>query len=169
MQGGADRPSCKRRPRVPGRRETPSGTLEWAPLKAPWEKFSLPAAATAYAHGRSREFVRAAREIFGPLVERVEAFPEGRHAWLMAEVPAEGSLAGFFRDLGRRLEPAGSLWVVFPKKPFVEELGFPFLWIDVQKAGLAAGLVDNKIAAFSPRLTSIRFVIPVAKRKPIHQ
>ena len=51
----------------------------------------------------------------------------------------------------------------------MEELGFPFLWIDVQKAGLAAGLVDNKIAAFSPRLTSIRFVIPVAKRKPIHQ
>jgi hypothetical protein len=140
-------------------------------LKAPWEKFSLPApdSATAYARGRSREFVRAAREIFGPLVERVDAFPDGRHAWLMAEVPAEGSLSGFFRDLARRLEPAGSLWVVFPKKPFVEELGFPFLWIDVQKAGLAAGLVDNKIAAFSPRLTSIRFVIPVAKRKPIHQ
>jgi hypothetical protein len=134
-------------------------------MKAPWEKFSLPAAATAYAHGRSREFVRAAREIFGPLVERVGAFPDGRHAWLMAEVPAEGSLSGFFRDLAGRLEPAGSLWVVFPKKPFVEELGFPFLWIDVQKAGLAAGLVDNKIAAFSPRLTSIRFVIPVAKRR----
>ncbi len=43
---------------------------------------------------------------------------------------------------------------------------FPFLWLDVQKAGLAAGLVDNKIAAFSPRLTSIRFVVPVARRAP---
>ena len=136
-------------------------------MKAPWEKFSLPANANAkaYAAGRSPEFVKAARQIFGPLVERVEAFPEGPQAWLMAEVPAEGSLSSFFRGLARRLEPAGSLWVVFPKKPFVEELGFPFLWIDVQKAGLAAGLVDNKIAAFSPRLTSIRFVIPVARRK----
>jgi hypothetical protein len=133
-------------------------------MKAPWEKFSLPEGA-AYASGRSAEFVRTMRLIFGPLVERVDSFPDGRHAWLMAEVPAEGSLSAFFRGLERRLEPAGSLWVVLPKKPFAEELGFPFRWIDVQKAGLAAGLVDNKIAAFSARLTSIRFVIPVARRK----
>jgi hypothetical protein len=104
------------------------------------------------------------REVFGPLVERVAKFPAGKHGWLMAEVPSEGSLSVFFRDLEKRLEPSGSLWVVFPKKPFMGELGFPYLWLDVQKAGLAAGLVDNKIAAFSARLTSIRFVIPVARR-----
>ena len=108
-------------------------------MRSPWEKFSLPARGAAYASGRSPEFVRAARQIFGPLVDRVETFPEGRHPWLMAEVPAEGSLSAFFRDLEPRLEPAGSLWVVFPKKPFMGELGFPFLWIDVQKAGLAVG------------------------------
>lgn len=134
-------------------------------MKPPWEKFSLPTGVPAYARGRSAEYLSALRQIFGPLVERVESFPDGRHAWLMAEVPTEGSLSAFFRDLERRLEPSGSLWVVFPKRPFLEEPGFPFLWIDVQKAGLAAGLVDNKIAAFSPRLTSIRFVIPVARRK----
>lgn len=134
-------------------------------MKAPWEKFSLPAEGPAYAVGRSDEFVKTMRATFGPLVERVARFPAGRHAWLMAEVPPEGSLSAFFADLERRLEPAGSLWIVFPKKPFVAELEFPFLWIDVQKAGLAAGLVDNKIAAFSPRLTSIRFVVPVARRK----
>jgi hypothetical protein len=134
-------------------------------VKSPWEKFALPREATAYAAGRSPEFVRTMRQIFGPLVERTEAFPAGRHAWLMAEVPADGSLSAFFGDLEKRLTGSGSLWVVFPKKPFIAELRFPFLWIDVQKAGLAAGLVDNKIAAFSPRLTSIRFVIPVARRK----
>ncbi len=135
-------------------------------MKAPWEKFSLPAQdGTAYATGRSPEFVRAMREIFGPLVERVSKLPPGTHTWVMAEVPAEGSLSSFFADLEERLEPAGSLWVVFPKKPFVAELEFPYMWLDVQRAGLAAGLVDNKIAAFSPRLTSIRFVIPVARRK----
>jgi hypothetical protein len=53
---------------------------------------------------------------------------------------------------------------VFPKKPFSRELAFPYSWIDIQKAGLASGLVDNKIAAFSARLTSIRFVIPVSRR-----
>ena len=135
-------------------------------MKAPWEKFSLPAGdGTAFATGRSPEFVRTLREIFGPLVERVAKLPPGPHAWVMAEVPSEGSLSSFFTDVEGRIEPAGSLWVVLPKKPFAEELDFPYMWLDVQRAGLAAGLVDNKIAAFSPRLTSIRFVIPVARRK----
>jgi len=44
-------------------------------------------------------------------------------------------------------------------------LKFPYSWTDVQKAGLSSGLVDNKIAAFSARLTSIRFVVPLALRK----
>jgi hypothetical protein len=133
-------------------------------VKAPWEKFSLPAGGTPCASGSSPEFVRTMRAVFGPLVERVASFPAGTHAWLMAEVPSEGSLSHFYRDLAERLEPSGSLWVVFPKKPFMAELAFPYVWLDVQKAGLAAGLVDNKIAAFSARLTSIRFVIPVARR-----
>ena len=100
-----------------------------------------------------------------PLVDRVEKWPAGPQEWLMAEVPPEGSLTAFFRDLEKRLASAGSLWVVFPKKPFLEELSFPYSWTDVQKAGLGCGLVDTKIAAFSARLTSIRFVIPIALRK----
>ena len=133
--------------------------------QTPWSKFSLPGQEPAYARGESEEFRKTCREIFGPLVERVRDWPAGTHAWLMAEVPGGGSLSAFFRDLEKRLTPAGSLWAVLPKKPFMEELSFPYTWIEVQKAGLAAGLVDNKIAAFSPRLTSIRFVIPVARRK----
>lgn len=134
-------------------------------MKSPWEKFSLPGDAPAYARGDSPEFRRTLREIFGPLVDRVEKWPAEKLEWAMAEVPPEGSLTAFFRDLEKRLTPAGSLWVVFPKKPFLAELRFPYSWADVQKAGLSCGLVDNKIAAFSPRLTSIRFVIPLALRK----
>ena len=134
-------------------------------MKTPWEKFSLPGDRPAYARGESAEFRKSLREIFGPLVERVERWPGGAQEWLMTEVPSQGSLRSFFRDLEKRLTPAGSLWVVFPKKPFSEALSFPFSWIDVQKAGLASGLVDNKIAAFSLRLTSIRFVIPVSRRR----
>jgi hypothetical protein len=133
-------------------------------MRAPWEKFSLPSGKPAYAAGASAEFVRAVREVFGPLVERVPAFPAGPQAWLMAEVPSDGSLSFFFRGLAAALEPSGSLWVVFPKKPFAAELGFPYLWLDVQKAGLSAGLVDNKVAAFSSRLTSLRFVVPLSRR-----
>ena len=133
-------------------------------MKTPWEKFSLPGDRPAYARGGSAEFRKALREIFGPLVERVEKWPAGAQEWLMTEVPSEGTLRSFFSDLEKRLTPAGSLWVVFPKKPFLKELSFPFSWTDVQKAGLASGLVDNKIAAFSARLTSIRFVVPVSRR-----
>ena len=134
-------------------------------MQTPWAKFSLPGQETAFATGRSKEFRSALREIFGPLVEWVREFPAGVHPWLMAEVPPEGSLPLFFGSLEKQLTPSGSLWVVFPKKPFLTELKFPFSWIDVQKAGLSAGLVDNKVAAFSPRLTSIRFVVPLSRRK----
>ena len=133
-------------------------------MKTPWEKFSLPGDRPAYARGESAEFRKTLRETFGPLVERVEKWPAGPLEWLMVEVPSEGTLRSWITDLGKRLTPAGSLWIVFPKKPFSRELAFPYSWIDVQKAGLASGLVDNKIAAFSARLTSIRFVIPVSRR-----
>ena len=132
--------------------------------QTPWAKFSLPGDAPAYARGNSSEFRRTLREVFGPLVERVERWPPGNHPWLMAEIAADGSLSLLFEALEKRLTPGGSLWIVFPKIPFSTELRFPFVWSDVQKAGLAAGLVDNKIAAFSTRLTSIRFVIPLARR-----
>jgi hypothetical protein len=134
-------------------------------VQTPWSKFSLPGQEPAYARGYSRQFLSSLREIFGPLVEPVKEWPPGTHAWLMAEVPAEGSLSALFRALDKRLTPSGSLWVVFPKKPFAPELSFPFAWSDIQQAGLSAGLVDNKIAAFSTRLTSIRFVMPLARRK----
>jgi hypothetical protein len=134
-------------------------------VQTPWAKFSLPGDVPAYASGGTPEFRRVLRQTFGPLVESVAEWPEGPHAWLMAEVPSQGSLSAFFRRLEKLLTPSGSLWVVFPKKPFMKELSFPFAWSDVQQAGLSAGLVDNKIAAFSPRLTSIRFVVPVARRK----
>lgn len=132
--------------------------------RAPWARFSLPGDEPAYARGGSPEFIRTVREVFGPLVERVQDFPPGPITWALAEVRADGSLSTFFRNLEKKLTASGSLWVVLPKKPFAAELSFPYTWLDVQKAGLSAGLVDNKIAAFSPRLTSIRFVIPVARR-----
>ncbi len=133
-------------------------------MKTPWSRFSLPGEQPAYARGHSAEFRRCLREIFGPLVEAVSEWPPGAHPWLMAEVPTEGSLSSFFRDLEPRLHPAGALWAVFPKKPFIRERRFPFAWSDVQRAGLASGLVDNRVAAFSAQMTSIRFVLPLSRR-----
>jgi len=61
--------------------------------------------------------------------------------------------------LAKRLQPAGALWIVRPKgkDTLVTET-------DTRRAGLAAGLVDVKVAAFSATHTALKLVIPVAKR-----
>jgi len=60
--------------------------------------------------------------------------------------------------LRRRLAPAGGLWVVYPKgRKDIRES-------QVMGAGLAAGLVDNKVVGFSATHTGLRFVIPKADR-----
>jgi hypothetical protein len=60
--------------------------------------------------------------------------------------------------LARQLQPAGGLWVIYPKG--VE----PIREIDVIEAGRVAGLKDTKVASFSSTHTALRFTIPVAAR-----
>jgi hypothetical protein len=67
-----------------------------------------------------------------------------------------GRIAG----LAKRLDPAGALWVIRTKGKDT-----PVTETDTRNAGLAAGLVDVKVAAFSATHTAEKFVIPVAKRK----
>jgi hypothetical protein len=57
------------------------------------------------------------------------------------------------------LKQDGAVWVIYPKgvKPITEA--------NVREAGIAAGLVDNKIVRFSATHTGLRFVIPVARRR----
>jgi hypothetical protein len=51
------------------------------------------------------------------------------------------------------LAPAGGLWVVYPKgQKHITEA-------QVMEAGLATGMVDNKVVSFSPTHTGLRFVI----------
>jgi hypothetical protein len=63
--------------------------------------------------------------------------------------------------LAKRLAPTGALWIVRPKGKDT-----PVTESDTRHAGLAAGLVDVKVAAFSATHTAEKFVIPLAKRKP---
>jgi len=56
------------------------------------------------------------------------------------------------------LAPAGGLWVIYPKgqKHITEK--------QVMAAGLATGMVDNKVISFSATHTGLRFVIRKADR-----
>ncbi|MDB4983713.1 MAG: hypothetical protein JWM82_4465 [Myxococcales bacterium] len=63
-------------------------------------------------------------------------------------------------SLAKRLAPAGALWVIRPKGKDT-----PVTETDTRRAGLDAGLVDVKVAAFSATHTAEKFVVPVAKRR----
>jgi hypothetical protein len=67
----------------------------------------------------------------------------------------------FTRTAGA-LEPAGGLWVVWPKKAS----GVPTDLTEnlIREIGLAAGLVDNKVCAVNETWSGLRFVIRVKDR-----
>src|SRR5262249_24601874 len=73
---------------------------------------------------------------------------------------AVGTIAALARlaTLEPYLERNGAVWAVFPKGR--KELRD----VDVIRAGVAAGLVDNKVIRFSETHTAFRFVIPLARR-----
>jgi hypothetical protein len=73
--------------------------------------------------------------------------------------PATPAALSRVAALSKRLDPAGALWIVRPKgkdTSITEDA--------TRRAGLGAGLVDVKVAAFSETHSALKFVIPVAKR-----
>ncbi|HYL13535.1 MAG TPA: DUF3052 family protein [Terriglobales bacterium] len=77
-------------------------------------------------------------------------------------VKTQAELRKTFPHWARRLEPAGMLWVAWPKKSsgVVSDLDEN----KVRQAGLSAGLVDIKVCAVSEVWSGLKFVIPVKDR-----
>ena len=92
----------------------------------------LPAGATVVAHGRGR-------------FDLVVLFSRRRD-----------QLKPEFARWAARLNPAGMLWVAWPKKAAKLETDLAF--DSVQRIGLQAGLVDNKICAIDETWSGLRFV-----------
>ena len=67
-----------------------------------------------------------------------------------------------FPAMVRALEPAGGLWVAWPKKASCVATDLTFE--PVQEIGLDAGLVDNKVCAIDDTWSGLRFVYRVADR-----
>jgi hypothetical protein len=63
------------------------------------------------------------------------------------------------KDCKTWIEPKGAIWVVRPKGGRA-----PFRETELIEAGLAAGLVDNKIASFSDTHSAMRFVFRLRDR-----
>ncbi len=62
------------------------------------------------------------------------------------------------------LDPAGGLWVCYPKKSSTIETDLTFE--NVQEIGLAVGLVDNKSCAIDDDWSALRFVYRLEDRPP---
>jgi hypothetical protein len=76
-----------------------------------------------------------------------------------------GSAAGLARDLpglAARLDPAGGLWIAWPKKS--SGLTTDLIELEVRRRGLALGLVDNKVCAIDDTWSGLRFVVRLADR-----
>jgi len=67
-----------------------------------------------------------------------------------------------FAALARSLDPAGRLWVAWPKKAAEVETDLTF--DVVQEAGLSAGLVDNKSASLDQVFQGLQFVYRLKDR-----
>jgi hypothetical protein len=67
-----------------------------------------------------------------------------------------------FEPLARALDPAGRLWVAWPKKAAKVDTDLSFEF--VQRHGLGAGLVDNKSASVDDTFQGLQFVYRLADR-----
>lgn len=80
---------------------------------------------------------------------------------IVAFCPDLRALRRHVATLPERLAPKGGLWLCWPKKAsgVVTDVGE----LDIHQAGLATGLVDNKVAAIDEVWSGVRFVHRRAK------
>jgi hypothetical protein len=103
---------------------------------------------------RGEEFRRDLQSRTGNVSDGKVA-PDSDIIFLGADAPADLDRMG---ALQASLKPNGAIWVIYPKgQKHITEGG-------VFAAGKQAGLVDVKVASFSPTHTALKFVIPVDRR-----
>ncbi len=73
-----------------------------------------------------------------------------------------GELRRRFAELALTLDPAGGLWVAWPKRG--AKLSTDVSFAEVQRIGLETGLVDNKSCAIDERWQALRFVVRLEDR-----
>jgi hypothetical protein len=116
----------------------------------------------------SRVAVVAAPEGFAdelgalPTGVQLRVHARGRLDVIVFFVTRRAELSRRFPSFMRALEDDGGLWVAWPKKTsgVATDLAFD----TVQRVGLDAGLVDNKVAAIDSTWSGLRFVYRVGDR-----
>lgn len=81
----------------------------------------------------------------------------------MIFVKSRADLEARVDSLAHQLNPAGMLWISWPKKS--SGVASDLSENDIRRIGIAAGLVDIKVCAVNETWSGLKFVIPVARRK----
>ena len=102
--------------------------------------------------------------VVGPLPTGVQRLGRAGSAMdvVVLFVTREDDLRSRFAKLARGLEPAGRLWVAWPKK--ASGLATDLSFDTVQRIGLDAGLVDNKSASVTEAFQGLQFVYRLKDR-----
>jgi hypothetical protein len=102
--------------------------------------------------------------VLGPLPAGVDLRTDarGRCDVVVFFVTRRAELARRFPSFVRALETDGGLWVSWPKK--TSGVATDLVFDAVQKVGLDAGLVDNKVCAIDGTWSGLRFVRRLSDR-----
>jgi hypothetical protein len=97
-----------------------------------------------------------------PIGAEIARSARGRLDVVLLFTDRRAELTRRFPSLARALEPAGRLWVAWPKRSALVETDLTFEI--VQRTGLDAGLVDNKSASIDEVFQGLQFVIRLKDR-----
>jgi len=110
------------------------------------------------------DFAATLGELPAGVVPRAVAGGRGRFDVIVCFTRSARDLARDLPALRERLDPAGGLWIGWPKKS--SGVATDVTEADVRARGLAAGLVDNKVCAIDEVWSGLRFVVRLADRPP---
>jgi len=79
-------------------------------------------------------------------------------------VTTRADLEGRFPEVARHLQPAGGLWVAWPKKS--SKVPTDLTEDVLREVGLPQGWVDNKVCAVTDVWSGLRFVLRLENRPP---
>jgi hypothetical protein len=112
--------------------------------------------------GAPGDFDRTLGEL--PLGATVRPVGGGREPFdvMVCFAKSARELARDLPALPARLDPAGGLWIAWPKRS--SGLATDLTDVAVRRRGLALGLVDNKVCAIDDTWSGLRFVVRLADR-----
>jgi hypothetical protein len=111
-------------------------------------------------------FARTLGELPDGVVARSVGRGVGRFDVILCFARSSKELASELPSLPARLDPAGGLWIAWPKKSAqkLQGLATDLTEAEVRARGLATGLVDNKVCAIDETWSGLRFVVRLADR-----